>query len=1517
MLNSTSQNTRNHRSMHLENLEERQLLSSTPWQSGVEQVPAEVILETASSSTLSEVDYTIPVTSSEITVPSMYNTNDYTKIYQFLELTDAKGVKNGMKLNASYTATDVNTWTGVSWTEVDGKLCISRISWENLTAENILDGLLDLSNCSSLKTLKCTGYELMGLDVSGCSALLDLDVTNNQLVQLHLSDCTELNYLSCANNNLTTLEISGCTKLTHLRCENNQLDSLYLTACPELIELACSSQLLEQITFHSNHVENQLKLINTDGTDWTIYDTDSNKITVTNDEYRLSAGAHHLVTTNNVGVSRTISFIFYHPGEIHNLQQFLTHMDDTGLTNGAKLNSRFNINDPQTWDGIRWEKVDNIIHISEIDWSGTGLTGTLNLSDSMRLQSLDCSNNQIKTLSLSNCANLATLSCNGNLSLSTLNVSGTAITLLSLASCSNMDTLNASSCLKLEAFDSDSCTIAELNLSDCMALTTFDYSNCQIQTLNLSRCRSLTSLYYTDDQTLTRLNLSSCSSLTTIDCSNNALTELNVTGCSMLQDLYCSNNQLIALELAGCNSLSELVCYSETLRTVYLSRMNQTTIFLEDSNNTWTFKDKDGNTIATESDCFFYSEKMVATNEEGQTIEFIYQEDQYNPSDLQLLRTFLAQTNENGLSNGELITPNFDINSPATWAGITWTYIDGCHYLTDINWKGCELTGVLDLSECVTLERIDCSLNQLEELILSGCTSLTEIDCSDNDLMESLNVSDCTALEYLICSLPNLLELDVTGCTNLIQLECILTRLSSLDISTCDSLVSLNCSQNEELASLLVANCAMLQVLDCSDCALTELNVSGCSSLVALNKEGNQLTTLNAANCVSLSMLQIYEFEKLASLNINGCTSLKMLECLGNVALTSINAEGCTSLTTLECSYNALTDLNLAGCIALETLNCVGNQFTMLDLSQNSAIKELACYSSVLVAVILPENGKQNPVVNLNYDSDSTWVFSDRDGNVQGTTRNGIYTITTLPITATSADQSHMIFFGTTQPLFLEGVTLSSQSANIGDSLTVTTKPSTATVTYQWYRRSVIDGEFVAIEGATSATYQTTDADSNRYLKCIVTGTDDYVGHISTSTVYVKNVQTWGELALFSNFNESASNQFTLSASVIFDAVLGGPLTMDIHFNPDEVEFMGSVPENAGRITVSVTSAADISQKLSELGFQLKNGISTTTMSVELKDATKFDTLKDFIRISSTPSEFKTVSTTQNHQLGSHAFTADMPYVNEWNNFNLEIWTSSFQNRNFEISYDSTIYTLDFATCEALPDFGLTFNQVTTQNGQTTLSVGVVGKNTDVAVSENTLVAVLRFKPASHKGGISAGEYVERIVSVDDVTQTTKAYSVAYDLNNSGEVDINDLVIFARYFGTTAGNNPNSYYTEAWKSDFNSSGGIEINDLVFFAQNYGNKPASANSVSYPLNYKPGQPVRPVTVFATENNEMENILKPVSSNVDSRIPTTLAVTETNAQVINVTDFAISSYFDEKDEEEQKLEEKRLEDWKKWG
>ena len=167
------------------------------------------------------------------------------------------------------------------------------------------------------------------------------------------------------------------------------------------------------------------------------------------------------------------------------------------------------------------------------------------------LTSLNCPNNRLTALDVSNLHNLETLDCSGN-QISSENLKLPSAYLKTL-DCSNN---------RLERLDE---TVLPATL------TTLDCSDNPLTVLNVDFLNeTLTQLECAATQ-LSSLSVASLTNLTDLDCSFNRFTALDVTALQKLQELYCHSNRLTSLKVTGLSSLQVLSCYDNQLSVLDLS----------------------------------------------------------------------------------------------------------------------------------------------------------------------------------------------------------------------------------------------------------------------------------------------------------------------------------------------------------------------------------------------------------------------------------------------------------------------------------------------------------------------------------------------------------------------------------------------------------------------------------------------------------------------------------------------------------------------------------------------------------------------------------------------------------------------------------------------------------------------------------------------------------------------------------------------------------------------------------
>lgn len=165
------------------------------------------------------------------------------------------------------------------------------------------------------------------------------------------------------------------------------------------------------------------------------------------------------------------------------------------------------------------------------------------------LNKLDCSNNQIEAINLSNNKALLHLNC-----------------------CDNQLTeLDIRSNQSLTFLDCAINQLAELDVSNNTDLTVLECGVNQLNKLDISKNKSLKDLSCFCNQ-LTELDVSNNHALISLDCWQNQLTDLDVSNNLLLELLICSVNPLSELDLSNNSSLQYLSCLYNQLTELDVSR---------------------------------------------------------------------------------------------------------------------------------------------------------------------------------------------------------------------------------------------------------------------------------------------------------------------------------------------------------------------------------------------------------------------------------------------------------------------------------------------------------------------------------------------------------------------------------------------------------------------------------------------------------------------------------------------------------------------------------------------------------------------------------------------------------------------------------------------------------------------------------------------------------------------------------------------------------------------------------
>ncbi len=226
----------------------------------------------------------------------------------------------------------------------------------------------------------------------------------------------------------------------------------------------------------------------------------------------------------------------------------------------------------------------NISGITNLDVSNSNISNLTGIENFIALEILNCNNNLLANLDITNNTQLLQLFCNDNL-LTNLNV--TLHPNLEVLWCFNnqISSLNISQNTNLRALRCENNNLTSLDVSNNNGLVDFVCENNQIISLNVSNISSLNE-FRCGNNLLSNLDITNNTSLTNLSCEQNSLNNLNLTNNNRLITLSCFGNQLTELDLSQNPSLTNLNCADNNLCILNIKNGNNSnTIDIYFSNN--------------------------------------------------------------------------------------------------------------------------------------------------------------------------------------------------------------------------------------------------------------------------------------------------------------------------------------------------------------------------------------------------------------------------------------------------------------------------------------------------------------------------------------------------------------------------------------------------------------------------------------------------------------------------------------------------------------------------------------------------------------------------------------------------------------------------------------------------------------------------------------------------------------------------------------------------------------------
>jgi len=425
-------------------------------------------------------------------------------------------VQLGLQISDTLTWYNNDAWipkvTGFTWKLYD----YYRVSKIDCSGKKIA-GKLNAEKWSRLETLHCYDNKITDIDVSKNVHLNHLACDNNPFNSLNINGAIELRTLYCQqpddNNKLTSLDLSTNVNLVNLDCSKNKLTELDISNCPALAMLYCNDNLITALDVSKNPNLGTIRCANNQ-----IVEFDASDI------FNLVS----LDISNNEKLSTLI-------------------INDNKLTGiGLNINGNKNI---------------------ETLYCNNNKLSFINLSDAENLVVLDCSNNVISNLDLTNNTKLEQLYCNNN----------------------EIPVLTINKNVNLKHLDCSHNWLLGLDVNNNSKLETLYFNKNQITSININNAINIIEFSCSMNR-ISKLDVSKNSKLVFLNFSDNKINEIDVRNNVLLETLECSNNELSQLDLSKNNLLNKLNCSGNLLRNLRTIENCQLT-FLNCSKNILLFSE--------------------------------------------------------------------------------------------------------------------------------------------------------------------------------------------------------------------------------------------------------------------------------------------------------------------------------------------------------------------------------------------------------------------------------------------------------------------------------------------------------------------------------------------------------------------------------------------------------------------------------------------------------------------------------------------------------------------------------------------------------------------------------------------------------------------------------------------------------------------------------------------------------------------------------------------------------------
>lgn len=254
------------------------------------------------------------------------------------------------------------------------------------------------------------------------------------------------------------------------------------------------------------------------------------------------------------------------------------------------------------------------------------------------------------------------------------------------------------------------------------------------------------------------LDVSELKYLQTLRCSQNEFSEINVSGCKKLTALHCTDCKLTSLLLEGADELLYLSCGGNYLQVDEIEEMCK------------KIQKKEGSVVSYEKQ-FILADRSAFNEEECKELE-----------------RFAGYE-----KNSEIM--KWDKDRPGLMQGVSWVVKDGEYRVSEIDFLGKSVSGVLDLSGFTSLKEICMIATDITEVKLPANLK----NLGEKAFMNCADLKKATLPDGIIC----IGEKAFKGCKGLTSLTLpeSVTEISESAFEGCEALEGVTVTGNLEILS--------------------------------------------------------------------------------------------------------------------------------------------------------------------------------------------------------------------------------------------------------------------------------------------------------------------------------------------------------------------------------------------------------------------------------------------------------------------------------------------------------------------------------------------------------------------------------------------------------------------------------------------------------------------------------------------------------------------------------------------